>query len=422
MAILTVRDEYGNIIEIPAIKGDKGDPGEKGAIGDPGPQGPKGDTGAVGPKGDTGEQGPQGEKGDTGATGPQGEVGPQGPQGEPGEQGPAGKDGAEGKPGADGHTPVKGVDYFTPEDQAKLAEEAAKLVDVPTVTQEEGESEALVMSQKAVTRLVRESMGSGGGASAYETVDSVDEMTDPSKEYVLSTTGTIWQCEEATVDDTDRNMFNAAEAALNKLPEGSAITGSFSTGFIPTNITAVANYQYTVTVKGSLAQIASNSSNRAGIYKIHFYDAAYNSISGDVNVSAQKYTQGDGSITVNIGTATSGDSAHVNLGAANYAKIAYIKVLFLIYGDSANTAVTTEDIPSDLVITTCEPKTAVVNLWKDTGETPSASGGAVIYTDVIGIVDENNVIRLSSYNLPKGTYTLKYGNESFETVGTITIE
>lgn len=100
MAILSVYDKDGNRIDIPAIRGDKGD------------------TGAAGPKGDT---------------------------------------------GADGYTPVKEVDYFTPEDQAKLAEEAAKLVDVPVVTQEEGESEALVMSQKAVTRLVRESVNSIGG-------------------------------------------------------------------------------------------------------------------------------------------------------------------------------------------------------------------------------------------------------------------
>lgn len=31
-----------------------------------------------------------------------------------------------------------------------------------------------------------------GGASQYETVDSIEEMTDTSKQYVLSTTGTIW--------------------------------------------------------------------------------------------------------------------------------------------------------------------------------------------------------------------------------------
>lgn len=65
---------------------------------------------------------------------------------------------------------------------------------LPTITQEAGESESLVMSQKAVTDLVAEAIGSGGGGTSteYETVDSVDEMTDTSKQYVLKETGTIW--------------------------------------------------------------------------------------------------------------------------------------------------------------------------------------------------------------------------------------
>lgn len=67
------------------------------------------------------------------------------------------------------------------------------------ITQEAGESASLVMSQKAVTDLVAEAVGTGGGASTeYETVDSVDEMTDTSKQYVLKETGTIWAYGEFT--------------------------------------------------------------------------------------------------------------------------------------------------------------------------------------------------------------------------------
>lgn len=64
--ILRVKDANGNWITIPALVGEKGDPGPQGIQGI---QGPKGDTGATGP------QGPQGVKGDTGATGPQGATG-----------------------------------------------------------------------------------------------------------------------------------------------------------------------------------------------------------------------------------------------------------------------------------------------------------------------------------------------------------
>ena len=56
------------------------------------------------------------------------------------------------------------------------------------ITQEAGQSESLVMSQKAVTDLVEDALGSGG-STQYETVDSVDKMTDTSKQYVLSTRG-----------------------------------------------------------------------------------------------------------------------------------------------------------------------------------------------------------------------------------------
>lgn len=171
MAILKIRDENNNIIEIPALKGEPGKdgytpikgidyfdgaPGAIGPQGEQGPQGPRGEQGAPGPqgeqglrgftgekgdKGERGEQGPQGlpgEKGEPGAKGDKGDTGPRGEQGTPG-VGIAsiaktgqnnldyfytitytdgnkymysvrnGKDGADGK---DGYTPVKGVDYF----------------------------------------------------------------------------------------------------------------------------------------------------------------------------------------------------------------------------------------------------------------------------------------------------------------------
>ena len=72
-----------------------------------------------GPKGDTGERGP------AGADGAKGDTGPEGPRGPQGETGPA---------GASGKTPVKGTDYFTPTDVNEIAVEAAKKVDVPSIT------------------------------------------------------------------------------------------------------------------------------------------------------------------------------------------------------------------------------------------------------------------------------------------------
>lgn len=168
MAILRVRDEEGNVTEIPAIVGPQGPQGPQGEKGETGAgfrvldyfasvseleaavpspsagdaygvgtaepydiyiyspssgwvnngplQGAKGDTGPQGPKGDTGDTGPQGPQGETGLQGPKGDTGAQGPQGP---QGPQGETGAAG---ADGKTPVRGTDYWTAEDQQAIVD------------------------------------------------------------------------------------------------------------------------------------------------------------------------------------------------------------------------------------------------------------------------------------------------------------
>ena len=130
-------------VNVGALKGPKGDRGDTGPQGPKGPKGEKGDTGQRGEKGDKGnaftyadftaEQlaSLKGPKGDTGARGPagadgaKGDTGPEGPRGPQGETGPA---------GANGKTPVKGTDYFTPTDVNEIAAEAAKKVDVSSIT------------------------------------------------------------------------------------------------------------------------------------------------------------------------------------------------------------------------------------------------------------------------------------------------
>ena len=70
-ATLKLRDENGNVYEIPALVGKKGE------------RGIQGETGERGIQGETGEQGIQGkgDKGDVGEQGTQGEIGPQGTPG-----------------------------------------------------------------------------------------------------------------------------------------------------------------------------------------------------------------------------------------------------------------------------------------------------------------------------------------------------
>ena len=55
MATITVYDNYGSSIEIPALRGPRGLQGPTGPIGATGPQGPIGVTGETGPQGPVGK-------------------------------------------------------------------------------------------------------------------------------------------------------------------------------------------------------------------------------------------------------------------------------------------------------------------------------------------------------------------------------
>lgn len=124
----------------------------------------------------------------------------------------------------DGTTPTKGVDYWTAEDRLAMKLELASEI----VTQESGQSESLVMSQKAVTDLVTNAMGTGTGGTSteYETVDSVEEMTDTSKTYVLSTTNTLWVYSEVEVGTVREQVFDPSNVFDGHMSGNSISSGN----------------------------------------------------------------------------------------------------------------------------------------------------------------------------------------------------
>ena len=129
-----------------------------------------------------------------------------------------GKDGTNGRDGTDGYTPVKGIDYMTYEDQEQMLQSI--------ITQETGKSTSLVMSQKAVTELVSNALGNGGASAEYETVDSVEEMTDTSKTYVLSTTNTLWTYGETEVGTVREQVFDPQDMFAGHMSGANISTGS----------------------------------------------------------------------------------------------------------------------------------------------------------------------------------------------------
>ena len=208
--------------------------GGKGSIGPQGPKGDTGDTGPQGPKGDKGDaftysdftaeqlaslKGEKGDKGDKGEQGLRGLQGERGIQGEKGEKGDAftyadftaeqlaALKGPQGPAGSDATVTaanIKNALGYTPADQEQLDEFIAS-----------------------------------GGFSA-PIVDSVDEMVDTNKQYILKSTGTIWAYksstaeQEVTVTDTitatddnpykDGNRFGSSGDTFNSDAAGYHVT------------------------------------------------------------------------------------------------------------------------------------------------------------------------------------------------------
>lgn len=112
-------------------------------------------------------------------------------------------------------------------------------VDKTNVSQMAGESEVLIMSQKAVTQLVSDALGTN--KTEYETVDSVDEMTDTSKSYVLSSTGTIWAYGETEPKPNFTNLATTFEhGRLNS--SGDIVTTASSGAALAENVVTCTDY------------------------------------------------------------------------------------------------------------------------------------------------------------------------------------
>lgn len=123
------------------------------------------------------------------------------------------------------------LSYTASEIDAKLGK-IDGLVEKTSIVQVSGDSETAVMSQKAVTDAISQAVSN----VMPEFVDSVDQMTDTAKKYVLTTTGTVWQYDNTMketevsteiVDEiigTDDNPYQTG-----RLSSGGALSSDVST-------------------------------------------------------------------------------------------------------------------------------------------------------------------------------------------------
>ena len=288
-----------------------------------------------------------------------------------------------GNDGEDGYTPVKGVDYYTDADKAELIAELS--LPTPTI------------------------------------VSSVDEMTDTTKHYVNQSTGTIWAYQkhvknvEASTKPNFTNVFNPDTAEIGYRWSGSSKAPQAQDKCTLSDFIAcdLSSGEHTIRIKN--AQLHGASTN-AGIAYFSS-NTADSQIEFVNNNNLTPTEEADGVLAYKLGEKNG--SMLTNYAITRFIRCVYVKRI----NDAMQNA--TESIARNVIITIDEPitytdipaSTEVYYEWTDTG----ISYAPTFKTDLIGVMGEGNIIYLSD-NLPSGTYTLKYGDETYDTVGTITVE
>lgn len=199
----------------------------------------------------------------------------------------------------------------------------------------------------------------------YEVVDSIEEMTDTSKQYVLRATNTIWTYGETQVDDTDRNLFDASKVTINANPDGTTRAGAFTTDYVPVDI------DYSSPYNVQIAGLDETNVTIPDLYKIAYYNASKTNIGIEYANTIAKTKNGTKDYSYQIGYKNDGSgklSYHDN--------IAYVRLLCRA---STSASITQSNVPTNITITTPEPKIRVEYTWFDTGMKPSTGGG---YSDV----------------------------------------
>ena len=308
------------------LKGDKGDTGAQGPKGDKGDTGPAGPIGPTGPKGDTGNIGPQGPKGDTGATGPEGPQGPKGdaftyadfteaqllalkgPKGDKGDTGATGQAGASGADGKSAYQYAMEGGYTGTETEfaAKLAENIPAVDSTLTVSGAAADANETGTRLNTLSGKIDNFIASGGFSAPI--VDSVDEMVDTSKQYILKSTGTIWAYKSST---TEQEVTVTDELDDTTYYDGSRF-GSSATGLTDGFHNDATGYHVTPLVDLTKAEYQGKT------IQIHFEGAKYITSASETWIQ-NRYYKTDGSVQYARGPSSPSDSG--SMGAWKNATI-----------------------------------------------------------------------------------------------------
>lgn len=226
-----------------------------------------------------------------------------------------------------------------------------------TLTQVAGDSESLIMSQKAVTELVSDALGDGGGQP--QTVESTEEMTDTEKQYVLAETGHIWAYGSCGKVPDFTNL--AGTFQHGRLNSSGNIAETDAAGPLPENV--IATVEYIPAQMGDVLRVQGFGDLLS--YNTSLYLSSY---------AVQQTSR-----------------ANVMPSYANYSYDASTEIATLTLIDKNTGYVRFSGIPSkateDIIITKNEEITYSDGYgWYDTGLTPTPNGN---YTNLLVKINQN---------------------------------
>ena len=237
---------------------------------------------------------------------------------------------------------------------------------------------------------------------APKIVMSLDEMTDTSKHYVLDNYIYAWMSGKGEISP---NFNNLADPTNEGWKTGYRVNSSYQyvenepnscSYFIPFTQGDI------IRLKGIYLLTTGTPTAENGYAYTRFITSNDGStITGSVQIS----TAAPESTVVENGIETIDTSKIDGL-----------------YGDTHFIICGVVEDPNNIIITVNEEITYTTNdisyAWRNTGINYTST----IYTDIVGVLGENNVIYLSDNNLPSGSYTLKYQNNDYAPIGTYVIE
>lgn len=214
----------------------------------------------------------------------------------------------------------------------------------------------------------------------YETVDTVGEMTDKSKTYVLSSTGTLWVWGETTTEIAPPNRFVPGTATLNQRLSGSSGTVSAASGSVGSFVTDYIAVTDMDSVSPYIARLNFETPNNAE-NKVVYYDANKTRLANTVLYNTSNMTAGNGETVCDLKTMHS-----TNTAPEDWGDVAFVR--FQLFVKESGTSITSADV-ADLTVTfDCEGGTKTETAWYDTG-LPASESGNGNYVQLLARIKQN---------------------------------